>query len=46
MDQTLGVLTTQTRCGKNAHVDKCDNGSTGVLDVTGTSARKAGCTWW
>ena len=46
MDQTLGVLTTRTRCGKNARVDKCDSGSTGVLDVTSTSARKAGCTWW
>jgi hypothetical protein len=46
MDQSLDVLTTQTKCGKNAHVDKCDSGNTGVLDVMSTSAMLAGYTLW
>lgn len=46
MDQILDVLTTQTKCGKNAHVDKCDSGSTGVLDVMSTPAMQAGYTLW
>jgi hypothetical protein len=44
MDQILDVLTTQIKCGKNARVDKCDSGSTGVLDVMSTSATQAGYT--
>lgn len=46
MDQTLDVLTTRIKCGKNAHVNKCGGGSTGVLGVTSSLARRAGCTLW